>query len=70
MKTTGYRKNGQLRTVDPSELVENLELNLRPISKTDRNALTMTTNKDIAGHKTEAMSQRYNIRMDKYDPPV
>ena len=35
-----------------------------------RKGLTEVTDKTIAGHRTEAMRQRYNAGLDQVDPPA
>ena len=35
-----------------------------------RKGLTEGTDKTIAGHRTEAMRQRYNVGLDQVDPPA
>ncbi len=35
-----------------------------------RKGLTEAADKTIAGHRTEAMRQRYNVGLDQVDPPA
>ncbi len=45
-------------------------LNFWTLHDLKRKGLTEAKDKAIAGHKTEAMRQRYNVGLDKYEPPA